>query len=353
MKEWNMEASVATIDGGAGNDTLNGNSGADIINGYAGNDLMYGYGGNDTLNGGTGADSMLGGTGNDTYYVDNAGDVVTENAAEGTDLVFSSITYALTANVENLTLTGTANRNGTGNGLNNIITGNSGVNTLSGGAGNDILSGDAGADTMLGGAEDDYYVVDNTGDVITEAAGEGRDSVISSLSYTLGANVENLTLNAAAVNGTGNVLDNIITGNSLDNSLDGGAGNDVLTGLGGNDTLKGGSGNDALFGKSGNDTLIGGAGDDILHGGDGSDIFVFLTADSSMDVMTDFTTGAGNDILDLTALGITDDIGHLAFINDETNTHVMVDLNGGGDSYREIALLLGVDTSVGTDNYLV
>jgi Ca2+-binding RTX toxin-like protein len=208
-----------------------------VLTGNSGVNTLTGGAGNDSLNGGAGADTMVGGLGNDIYTVDNVGDVVTENANEGTDTVQSSISYTLGANVENLTLTGTTAINGTGNILDNVLTGNSGVNTLTGGAGNDSLNGGAGADTMVGGLGNDIYTVDNVGDVVTENASEGTDTVQSSITYTLGANVENLTLTgASAINGTGNILDNMLTGNGANNLLIGGAGNDTLAGGMGDDT---------------------------------------------------------------------------------------------------------------------
>jgi Ca2+-binding RTX toxin-like protein len=177
-----------------------------------------------------GTDTMAGGLGNDIYVVDNTGDVVTEDLNAGTDTIESSVTYTLGANVENLILTGAAAINGTGNTLNNTITGNTAANTLNGGAG---------TDTMAGGLGNDIYVVDNTGDVVTEDLNAGTDTVKSSITYTLGANVENLTLTGtAAINGTGNTLKNVLTGNSAVNILTGGLGNDVLTGLGGADTFR-------------------------------------------------------------------------------------------------------------------
>src|SRR3569623_1227686 len=170
------------------------------------------------MNGNSLSNTLTGGLGDDTYVI-STGDVVVEAANAGTDTVVSDVTYPLAANVEDLTLTGTAVINGTGNSLNNILTGNSLNNTLHGGAG---------ADTLSGGLGNDTYVVDNTADVVTENLNEGTDTVQSSVTYTLGNNVENLTLTGtAAINGTGNSLNNILTGNSLTNTLTGGLGDDT------------------------------------------------------------------------------------------------------------------------------
>ncbi len=245
-----------TLTGTSGVDTLTGGAGNDILSGLAGNDRLVGNAGNDKLDGGTGNDTMLGGLGDDIYVVNSTSDVVTENANEGMDTVQSSVTLALAANVENLTLTGTTAINGTGNILDNVLTGNSGKNTLTGGAGNDTLNGGTGADKLIGGTGNDTYIVDNTGDVITENVNEGTDTVKSSVTLTLAANVENLTLTGTtAINGTGNTLDNVLTGNSGKNTLTGGAGNDTLNGGTGADKLIGGTGNDTYFIDNSSDTI--------------------------------------------------------------------------------------------------
>jgi Ca2+-binding RTX toxin-like protein len=230
--------------------------------------------GSDTLKGSAGADQLAGGVGDDTYIVNVSGDLVVEKAGEGVDQVNVAYTAAgvhtLAANVENATVTSAANVavGLTGNALDNVLTGNGAANTLIGGAGNDTLDGGVGADKLIGGTGDDVYMVDNTGDVVTEALNEGSDTVRTALaSYTLAANVETLVYTGtAAFSATGNALDNAIAGGNAGNKLDGGAGNDSLTGGSGNDSLLGGLGNDTFVGAAAKDTIDGGDGADVLRG---------------------------------------------------------------------------------------
>src|SRR4030095_14544752 len=130
-------------------------------------DPLVGGEGADRLQGDAGADVMQGGAGDDTYYVENAGDVVTEAAGAGHDLVYTAVSYTLSANVEDLSLWGGASINGTGNDLANEILGNAGANrltglggadTLSGGGGNDTLVGGTGMDDLTGGAGNDRFI---------------------------------------------------------------------------------------------------------------------------------------------------------------------------------------------------
>ncbi|WP_196803244.1 calcium-binding protein, partial [Dolichospermum circinale] len=243
----------------------------------------------DTLIGGGGNDTLLGGLGDDTYVVDSTGDVVTEVANQGTDLVQSSVTYTLSANVENLILTGTANINGTGNSLDNTITGNNGNNTLNGGTG---------ADTLIGGVGNDIYVVDNTGDVVTEALNGGTELIQSSVTYTLSDNVENLTLTGTtAINGTGNSLNNTITGNTANNILDGGLGNDTLNGGLGTDPLIGGLGNDIYVVDSITDTITEnqGEGTDTIQSSVALALATFSNIENLILTGTTAINGIGND----------------------------------------------------------
>jgi parallel beta-helix repeat protein len=240
------------LTGNSAANVLEGRAGADIIYGGGGDDNLKGEVGNDYLDGGVGADTMVGGVGNDTYVVDNVGDVVTEKADSGQggyDRVFSSVSFTLSDEVEELNLTGTANLNATGNSAANVLNGN---------AGDNALDGRGGADSMNGGAGNDTYYVDHSGDVVNEAAGAGIDTIISSISIKadtpLTANVENLQLidpvgptAKPATQAAGNQLNNRIIANNQ--------GNDLF-GFGGNDTLIGGRGNDVIDGGADTDTVV-------------------------------------------------------------------------------------------------
>ena len=236
------------------------------------------------------------------------------------DTWYSGLTSTLPNGVENLTLIGVNAINGTGNSGNNILTGNSASNTL---------NGSTGVDTLIGGFGNDIYQVDSTTDIITENAGEGIDTIQSSVTYTIAslANIENLTLTGSSViNGTGNAANNSLTGNSANNTLNGSDGNDTLNGSAGNDTLIGGNGNDFadyysstasvtvnlvtgiasdglggtdtlsfieniqgsntagdnLTGDANNNTLYGYGGNDTLNGGDGNDLLIGGTGNDSL-----------------------------------------------------------------------
>ncbi|MFI3156731.1 MAG: SdrD B-like domain-containing protein [Methylococcaceae bacterium] len=268
------------MDGGSGNDALYGGDGEDDL--YGGDDGLLNIRNNDFLDGGAGIDTMRGGTGDDTYIVDgttqlltvqgfdechigsgdddvgpsltSTSDLVIENPNEGYDLIYSSVSLTLPDNVEEVDFTGTANIDVVGNADFNIILGNAGNNRLDGGLGDDTMTGNLG---------DDVYFLDSLGDTIVEQAGEGADTVRSTIeSYTLGANLENLDLVGTAITGYGNELNNLIRGNALGNLIDAGDGNDFISGAGGDDTLNGGLGDDSYVFSIGfgTDVAIDGAG---------------------------------------------------------------------------------------------
>jgi len=214
--------------------TLTGSDDIDATGNALGN-VLRGNSGNNILDGGLGNDTMSGGLGDDTYVVDSRTDVVSEVANAGNDTIQTTLaSYTLGVNVENLSFTGTGDFSGIGNSL---------ANMLDGGDGNDTLSGGGGADTLTGGVGDDTYIVTNGASIINEDAAGGTDTVKTSVSYTLGDNLENLILS-----GSGSISG---TGNDLDNSLIGNAGNNTLAGGAGNDTLSGGTGNDTYYFSSG------------------------------------------------------------------------------------------------------
>jgi Ca2+-binding RTX toxin-like protein len=415
------------ITGTSGDDTINGGIGADSMNGGLGNDTYYvdnasdttndtggidtvyagvnytlgatietlrmttagligtgnaldntlvGTSGDDTLDGGIGADTMRGGLGNDTYKVDNLGDSIVDLG--GTDTVVTTIDgTTLAADIENLTLTGLA-RYGIGN---------AGANTLTGTTGNDTLDGAGGADTMIGLAGNDTYLVDDLGDVTTEIAGGGTDTVVTGIDgYVLQAEVENLTLTGAAHNGTGNAGNNFLRGQAgsdtltaLDgnDSLDGGIGADTMIGGDGDDTyyvddindiviegngvnsgndtvvtnfnytladnienaritgtghsVTGNSGSNHLAGESGDDTIDGGDGDDTMLGGDGDDD---LICNSGND---DVNGGSGDDTYHINggSVHIEDFLGHDTIDTSDCDDDNYIDLSGEDDSEIE------------------
>ena len=254
-----------------------GNAQANRLTGNSGANTLSGAAGDDTLDGGAGVDRLVGGLGNDSYLIDSATDELVEVADEGIDTVQSSVSYTLADHIENLILTGSAALAGTGNALDNRLTGNSGANTLTGGAGNDTLDGGAGADSLVGGLGDDIYIIDSAGDSVVEASDEGNDSVQSSITYTLGTNVEHLSLTgSSAISGTGNTLANHLLGNSGANTLTGGAGDDTLDGGAGADSLVGGTGDDIYYVDQAGDLLVESA-------GEGSDTVLSLLSYTLMD----------------------------------------------------------------------
>ncbi|URM29884.1 M10 family metallopeptidase C-terminal domain-containing protein [Pseudomonas frederiksbergensis] len=404
-----------TVVGNDLNNTLLGNA-------YV-NDLQGG-GGNDWLDGGVGADILSGGSGDDTYVITDSATNVTELADEGRDLIRTMVSYTLSANVENSVLLGAAGLNLTGNELDNSLTGNAAAN---------ILDGKAGADTLDGGAGNDTYLVDNVSDTVIERGTSLAeiDTVLSSISYTLGSNLENLTLTSSDhLDATGNALSNRLIGNSGNNVLDGGIGadvmiggsgndtyivdnlkdvvtesstlaseidtvrasvswtlgtnlenltltgsnnlngvgntlNNVLTGNSGNNLLNGGAGNDLLDGGAGNDLLVGGLGADTLTGGSGADRFVFnllseLGKGANSDVITDFSSLQGDkiDLSKLDANILTTAFNAFTFIDSNAFTgagqlrfedHVLYgNVNGTLGADFEIQLV-GVDTFSAND----
>jgi len=352
---------------------------------------LIGGGGNDRLDGQAGNDTMFGGAGDDTYVVGQAGDLVVEQAGEGTDTIETSISLALPDNVENLTAIGALSISLTGNGLDNTLRGNSGANTIDGGAG---------ADLMVGGAGNDTYIVDDLGDVVTEVAGGGVDTVKAYVDVTLSEETERLYLFGAAVSGTGNALNNTLVGNELDNILNGGAGADLMQGGFGSDTyyvdnagdvvvetglgldtvyanvasytlgsgvealiyngsgsftgtgnaqanaILGGAGSDILNGLGGDDVLDGGLGADTMNGGSGNDTYY---VDDAGDVITD-TSGDDTTLTTLNSRILATGLENLVFIgtgNFVGTGNAGANVITGGDGDDTLSGLLGNDTLIG------
>lgn len=329
--------SIENVTGGFGADTIVGNGAANTLDGGDGDDTLTGGGGSDAINGGAGADTIIYTFGNGVDTIDGGADIDTLNilgtgAANTLNVTFDGLAITaftggalssveivnvnLDAGVDTLTYTTSANvvvdlAAGAATGFGAIA----GVENVTTGSGDDTLVGDAGANRLAGGAGNDTYYAE-LGDTIVEAANAGIDFVYtSSNSFTLAANIENLTFTGAGdFTGVGNGSDNIITG-----------------GLGG----------DNLSGGGGADTLIGGAGNDVMNGGSGNDTFVFSPG-GGQDTINGFDANpsGGQDLLDLTAYGITSAnfAARVSIVDLGADTQITID---GGD----VITLIGVNGS--------
>jgi trimeric autotransporter adhesin len=331
------------------------------------NNAIFGGDGKDTLNGGTGKDTLSGGQGDDAYVLSsNEGDVIVEKAGQGTDTVMAGYDYVLGDNLENLKLTGAALQ-GTGNDADNVLDGTAAANTLYGLGGNDTLDGGSGKDTLYGGLGDDTYILSsNDGDVVMEYGDEGTDTVVSSYNYTLGANVENLTLTSAATAGTGNGLNNV---------LDAGAGSAAsvtLTGLGGDDTYivdranvtlteQASGGNDTVETSLATYTLVANI-ENLIYTGTGNFTGVGNTQDNTFTVadmlLANFTIldgGDGNDTFivsggagSVLSGGSGDDV-YMLEDGASVTTRIIENANGGGidTEMSDAALILATNVENG------
>ncbi|MDF2077823.1 hypothetical protein P2Q70_24825 [Pseudomonas mendocina] len=344
VKRFDANGNSLTLSGDDGDNTLTwtGSSGVSL-DGGAGNDTLIGGNGHDVLIGGAGHNMLKGGKGNDLYIIENTNDIITEEAGGGIDTVMTGASYTLGVHLENLTLTGAADINGTGNNADNRLVGNRGNNTLDGGAG---------ADTLIGGEGDDIYIVDNLKDVVIEKDSEGTDTVRASVSWTLGANLENLELTGSAnLSGSGNELDNRLIGNDGNNTLNGGAGNDYLDGGKGQDKLIGGTGNDTYI----VDLVQKGTGakasialeDTVTEAANAGDDTLILRGEVLTENYTTLTLGANLETLDASQTGLS-----RLHLSGNAGDNVLI----GNDADNVLDGKAGIDTLIGgkgNDTYVL
>jgi Ca2+-binding RTX toxin-like protein len=253
--------------------TIRGTNGKNRLKGTNSPDKLLGLAGNDTLDGKKGADKMIGGIGDDTYLVDHTGDKVIEKTGQGTDTVKSKVTFTLGANVENLTLTGTAAIDGTGNALGNIIVGNAGANTLFGGDGADALLGEEGDDVLIGGTGGDFLAGGGGNDTASYEINSGGLTIAVLQAFASGIGINPMG------DAAGDVYDGI-------ENLRGSSGSDILGGDANANRLDGLDGDDFLIGRGGGDILDGGA------NGAGGDTAAYFTAETG--VIVHLTAGGAS-----------------------------------------------------------
>jgi len=240
---------------GNANATGTGNEADNLIVGNAGNNTLIAGSGNNTLVAGMGLATMIGGSGSDTFVVNKVNDVVQDSYTTGSNTILSSVNYVLPTNVNTLILTGNGNLTGTGNSANHLVMGNAGNHTLTAGTGNATLVAGSGLATLVGGVGSDTFVVNNVNDVVKDSNTSGSNTILSSVDFTLVANVNTLILT-----GTGNLVGK---GHGTAHTIYANDGNDTLIAGSGKATLIGGAGHDTFVVNKNGDVVVSGAGEGI------------------------------------------------------------------------------------------
>jgi Ca2+-binding RTX toxin-like protein len=274
--------------------------------------------------------NMIGTYQNDIFYVDHTEDTVLDYAIGGLDEIRSNISINLPDNIENLTLIGFDDINGTGNTINNYIIGNNGNNIITGASGNDTLDGGSGIDILIGGYGNDTFYIDNPEDIIIEYSYQGTDIVNTIVSYILPDYIEKLNLlGTDNTNGYGNTFSNTIYGNIGDNYIEGN------------------SGNDTIYGSSGNDTIDGGVGIDKMYGGYGDDVYYI---DNSSDVITEYSNQGIDEIRSSISFTLTSNKENLTLLGDSNLSGTGNGLNNminGNNGNNYLSAGAGNDTIFG------
>jgi serralysin len=337
-----------TLNGGIGNDTLFGGEGKDILNGDAGDDILFGEAAEDSINGGDGNDVIFGGAATDTIL-----------GGFGNDIIFGD--------------TGSDDIDG-GDGKDVIIGGIGKVDTLKGGNGADLIFGDAGRDTIMGGAGNDRFVLSPTLDTIN--GGSGADMLIVptfSKAVKITDNLVKTKIGAVSYIAEITSVERIVTldgfvGGRSGKPINGNAGDNVLNGTAKSQIILGNAGNDVIDGKGSADIIIGGAGNDTMTGGSGGDVFIFESASTGVDTITDFDadrdfivlfgTGFGN----LPSFFLDADAFHIGsaaadaedrIIYDSATGNLMFDADGSGAGLATVFVSVGAGKNISVADFMI